>query len=253
MLSKRDVANGTIRHLAANACLMPLCAADWSPVTTVEGIGSHKPNQKLHPVQGRMTQMHGSQCGFCTPGIVVSIYSLLRSNPSLSMEEMQEHLDGNLCRCTGYRPILDAAKSLCADADACGSGCGGCNGGGCAADITDGTCGAGTCGAGACGDGEHVGAAQRPADPTGRMVEGGDVVTTTGDKLRHFSERYHQSAAAATEPDFPEELAASKGFQRSICARRPGTARGGVRPASTTCFCSRRPTPTRASSSEAPR
>lgn len=66
----------------------------------------------LHPVQKRLAFLHGSQCGFCTPGIVMSLYTILRSNPDATPEEIEESLDGNLCRCTGYRPILDAAKSL---------------------------------------------------------------------------------------------------------------------------------------------
>lgn len=66
----------------------------------------------LHPVQKRLAFLHGSQCGFCTPGIVMSLYTILRSNPDATPHEIEESLDGNLCRCTGYRPILDAAKSL---------------------------------------------------------------------------------------------------------------------------------------------
>lgn len=68
--------------------------------------------QGLHPVQKRIATMHGSQCGYCTPGIVMAIYTQLRRNPSSTPHDIEESLDGNLCRCTGYRPILDAAKSL---------------------------------------------------------------------------------------------------------------------------------------------
>lgn len=77
---------------------------------TVEGIGSTKSG--LHPVQQRMAQAHGSQCGFCTPGFVMSMYALVRSRngSSISEEEIEETLAGNLCRCTGYRPILDAFR-----------------------------------------------------------------------------------------------------------------------------------------------
>ena len=88
--------------------LMPVCAADWCAVTTVEGIGSTR--TALHPVQERMTLMHGSQCGFCTPGIVMALYSLFRSDPSLPAAKMQEHLDGNLCRCTGYDKIIRSVQ-----------------------------------------------------------------------------------------------------------------------------------------------
>ena len=100
MLSSFDASTGAIRHAAVNACLMPLCAAHWCAVTTVEGIGSTR--SKLHPVQQRMTEMHGSQCGFCTPGIVMAMYSLLRATPDATVAHVEEHLDGNLCRCTKY-------------------------------------------------------------------------------------------------------------------------------------------------------
>jgi xanthine dehydrogenase/oxidase len=104
---------------------MPVLAADGCHVTTVEGIGSVKGNN-LHPVQQAMVDMHGSQCGFCTPGIIVSLYTLLSNNPTV--EHVQEHLDGNLCRCTGYRPIWDAARSLCVNGEdavrgPCGTPC----------------------------------------------------------------------------------------------------------------------------------
>ena len=73
MVSSYDIPTRRVRHRAVNACLFPLCAADWCAVTTVEGIGSTREGEGLHPVQERMTQMHGSQCGFCTPGIVMAM------------------------------------------------------------------------------------------------------------------------------------------------------------------------------------
>jgi xanthine dehydrogenase/oxidase len=125
MLSKKNVDTGKIKHFSVNACLMPVLAADGCHVTTVEGIGTVK-NDNLHPVQNAMVDMHGSQCGFCTPGIIVSIYALLANNPTTAY--LEEHLDGNLCRCTGYRPIWDAARSLCDDGEElvkgpCGTAC----------------------------------------------------------------------------------------------------------------------------------
>ncbi len=99
-----------LRHVSANACLTPLCACDGYAVTTIEGIGGMK--QGLHPVQERLANMHGSQCGFCTPGIVMSLYTQLRQYPNSTPHELEECMDGNLCRCTGYRPIIDAARSL---------------------------------------------------------------------------------------------------------------------------------------------
>jgi xanthine dehydrogenase/oxidase len=104
---------------------MPALAADGCHVTTIEGIGSVK-GDNLHPIQKAMVEMHGSQCGFCTPGIIVAIYALYANN--CNTKAIEEHLDGNLCRCTGYRPIWDAARSLCDDSEVlvrgpCGTPC----------------------------------------------------------------------------------------------------------------------------------
>lgn len=99
-----------IRHVAANACLTPVCAVHGMAVTTVEGIGSTK--TKLHPVQERIAKAHGSQCGFCTPGIVMSMYALLRSAPKPTMKDMEIAFQGNLCRCTGYRPIIEGYRTF---------------------------------------------------------------------------------------------------------------------------------------------
>uniref|UniRef100_A0A452RIE2 Xanthine dehydrogenase n=1 Tax=Ursus americanus TaxID=9643 RepID=A0A452RIE2_URSAM len=79
-------------------------------VTTVEGIGSTK--SRLHPVQERISKSHGSQCGFCTPGIVMSMYTLLRNQPDPTVEEIENAFQGNLCRCTGYRPILQGFRTF---------------------------------------------------------------------------------------------------------------------------------------------
>ncbi|KAF9348535.1 hypothetical protein BGX34_002424 [Mortierella sp. NVP85] len=98
-----------IRHLNVNGCLTPLCSVDGKHVITIEGLGNYK---NPHPVQERIALCFGSQCGFCTPGIAMSLYALLRTNPTPTEDEIEESFDGNLCRCTGYRPILDAAKSF---------------------------------------------------------------------------------------------------------------------------------------------
>jgi xanthine dehydrogenase/oxidase len=148
MISKFDHLTNSVKHLSSNACLTPICALDGYAVTTVEGIGGMR--QGLHPVQKRVSSMHGSQCGFCTPGIVMAIYTQLRSKPDSTPHEIEESLDGNLCRCTGYRPILDAAKSLSNNKSGCCGGAtssaGGCCGGAgdnssCCKDQTD--CGSG--------------------------------------------------------------------------------------------------------------
>lgn len=101
---------GELHHVAANACLTPVCAVHGMSVTTVEGIGSTK--TKLHPVQERIALAHGSQCGFCTPGIVMSMYALLRSTPKPTMKDMEIAFQGNLCRCTGYRPIIEGYRTF---------------------------------------------------------------------------------------------------------------------------------------------
>lgn len=82
-------------------------------VTTVEGIGSTK--TRLHPVQERIAKAHGSQCGFCTPGIVMSMYTLLRTNSTITYNDMEVAFQGNLCRCTGYRAIIEGYKTFIED------------------------------------------------------------------------------------------------------------------------------------------
>uniref|UniRef100_H2YV29 Xanthine dehydrogenase/oxidase n=1 Tax=Ciona savignyi TaxID=51511 RepID=H2YV29_CIOSA len=110
MLSKWDAETKRIEHFSVNACLAPLVSVHKCAVTTVEGIGSVKTG--LHAVQERISKFHGSQCGFCTPGIVMSMYALLRNNATPSLESIECALQGNLCRCTGYRPILSAFQTF---------------------------------------------------------------------------------------------------------------------------------------------
>eukprot|EP01065_Artemidia_motanka_P006570 TRINITY_DN1321_c6_g1_i1.p1 TRINITY_DN1321_c6_g1~~TRINITY_DN1321_c6_g1_i1.p1 ORF type:complete len:1373 (+),score=457.81 TRINITY_DN1321_c6_g1_i1:112-4119(+) len=98
-----------------NSCLAPLCSMDGCSVTTVEGIGS---KASMHPVQESLAKSHASQCGFCTPGFVVSMYAALRNNATPTMAQIERCLDGNLCRCTGYRPILDAFRPFAIDGGA---------------------------------------------------------------------------------------------------------------------------------------
>ncbi|XP_034253474.1 xanthine dehydrogenase-like [Thrips palmi] len=116
MVSRVDRGTGKTRHLAVNACLAPVCAMHGLAVTTVEGIGSTR--TRLHPVQERIAKAHGSQCGFCTPGIVMSMYALLRTLPKPSMHDLELAMQGNLCRCTGYRPILEGFRTFTEDYEA---------------------------------------------------------------------------------------------------------------------------------------
>ncbi|XP_042789247.1 xanthine dehydrogenase/oxidase-like isoform X2 [Panthera leo] len=118
MLSKYDRFQNKIIHFSVNACLAPICSLHHVAVTTVEGIGSTK--SRLHPVQERIAKSHGSQCGFCTPGIVMSMYTLLRNQPEPTIEEIEDAFQGNLCRCTGYRPILQGFRTFARDGGCCG-------------------------------------------------------------------------------------------------------------------------------------
>ena len=93
---------------ALRACLMFAVQADGGEVTTIEGLGG--PDGALSPVQDAFRAEHGLQCGFCTPGFVVSVTALLRENPQPSEADIREALSGNLCRCTGYQGIVRAVQ-----------------------------------------------------------------------------------------------------------------------------------------------
>ncbi len=93
---------------AVRSCLVFAVQADSAEVITIEGIGS--PGGELSPVQAAFRDCHGLQCGFCTPGFVVSATAFLRDHPDPTDEELREGLSGNLCRCTGYQGILKAVR-----------------------------------------------------------------------------------------------------------------------------------------------
>jgi carbon-monoxide dehydrogenase small subunit len=97
---------------AVRSCLLFAVQADGAEVTTVEGISA--PDGTLSPVQEALRDCHGLQCGFCTPGFVVSITALLRDEPAPSDDRIREALSGTLCRCTGYQGILEAVARLTA-------------------------------------------------------------------------------------------------------------------------------------------
>jgi len=90
------------------ACLMLAVQAEGRRVTTIEGLAGSDAPEALHPIQQAFRDKHGLQCGFCTPGIVLTTEAFLRENPSPSREEIRESLAGNLCRCTGYHFIVEA-------------------------------------------------------------------------------------------------------------------------------------------------
>lgn len=112
MVSRYNPNTQKVDHRAVNACLALLPSLDGAHVVTVEGLGNSK---NPHAIQRRIAEFHGSQCGFCTPGIVMALYAFLRNNPGATQADIEESFDGNLCRCTGYRPILDAAKTFGSD------------------------------------------------------------------------------------------------------------------------------------------
>lgn len=119
MISRYNPITKKIRHYPANACLTPICSLYGVAVTTIEGIGSTK--TRIHAVQERIAKCHGTQCGYCTPGMVMSIYTLLRNHPEPTLDQLTDALGGNLCRCTGYRPIIDACKTFCKTSGCCQS------------------------------------------------------------------------------------------------------------------------------------
>ena len=94
---------------AVRSCLVFAVQADGAEVTTIEAIGG--PDGELSPVQAAFRDEHGLQCGFCTPGFVMSVTAFLRDNPTPTDEEIREGLSGNLCRCTGYQGILRAIRA----------------------------------------------------------------------------------------------------------------------------------------------
>ena len=93
---------------SARSCLMFAVQAAGHTVTTVEGLAQDREN--LHPLQQAFWEAHGLQCGYCTPGILMTLIPFLQQNPDPTEDEIRHALSGNLCRCTGYQHIVDAVK-----------------------------------------------------------------------------------------------------------------------------------------------
>ncbi|XP_075153163.1 uncharacterized protein LOC142226821 [Haematobia irritans] len=112
----RHPVTGDIKTWSANSCLTLLNTCGSWEITTCEGIGNQRDG--YHAIQKRMAQLNATQCGYCSPGFVMSMYSLMESKGSnLSMQEIENSFSGNICRCTGYRSILDAMKSFASDSN----------------------------------------------------------------------------------------------------------------------------------------
>ncbi|MBV9567530.1 MAG: xanthine dehydrogenase small subunit, partial [Hyphomicrobiales bacterium] len=98
-----------VKYRAVNACIAPIASLDGRRLITIEHL---KAGGSLHPVQQAMVDQHGSQCGFCTPGIVMSLFALWLAEDEASEERIEDTLAGNLCRCTGYQPIIAAGRQM---------------------------------------------------------------------------------------------------------------------------------------------
>ncbi len=106
-----EAINGRLRLRSVNACIQLLPMLHGKLLLTVESLKPHK-TAPLHPVQRAMVDCHGSQCGFCTPGFVMSLFALFKHEPHPDRARINDVLSGNLCRCTGYRPIIEAARRM---------------------------------------------------------------------------------------------------------------------------------------------
>lgn len=111
MVGELNEAGDGIAYIAVNSCIQLLPSLDGKSIKTVESLV--RPDGSLHPIQEEMIKCHGSQCGFCTPGIVMSLVNLVQTQPKPDRREITDALSGNLCRCTGYKPIIDATSQAC--------------------------------------------------------------------------------------------------------------------------------------------
>lgn len=110
-----EAVDGRLRYRAVNACILFLPMLDGKEVITVEALSGA--DGALHPVQQAMVEQHGSQCGFCTPGFVMSLFAMYHTPGPVTRRQIDVNLAGNLCRCTGYAPIVRAAEASLTGAD----------------------------------------------------------------------------------------------------------------------------------------
>jgi len=105
-----EAVNGRVQFRAVNACIQFLPMLDGKALFTVESLKAA--DGSLHPVQQSLVDYHGSQCGFCTPGFVMSLFALYQGDAEINREVLDDVLSGNLCRCTGYKPIIEAGMRM---------------------------------------------------------------------------------------------------------------------------------------------
>lgn len=114
VLAEPDAKNpNTLHYRTVNSCITLMSAVHGKQLILVEHLSN---NDDLHPVQAALVEYHGSQCGFCTPGFIMSMFALYHSNTKPNRDDVLHALSGNLCRCTGYRPIIEATLAACAQA-----------------------------------------------------------------------------------------------------------------------------------------
>ena len=117
LIAKEVGADGKLSFKAVNSCILPLYLIDGAQVVTVEGIGkSNGMNVDLHAVQEKMVDCNGAQCGYCTPGFICAMAGAVEKfkseNREITEKKAKNYLTGNLCRCTGYQPIIEALTSV---------------------------------------------------------------------------------------------------------------------------------------------
>ncbi|MCX5807464.1 MAG: (2Fe-2S)-binding protein [Proteobacteria bacterium] len=95
--------------LPMRSCLLLVTEAEGKEITTIEGLSG---NGKLDPIQDAFIEYHAIQCGFCSPGMILTAYSLLKNNPDPDEEEIRHAISGNICRCTGYAKIVEAIQAI---------------------------------------------------------------------------------------------------------------------------------------------
>jgi len=111
MLSRFDEESKKVVVMPIQSCLTPLAMVDHCSIWTVEGISKGKKKlEELEPFQESLAKNHGTQCGYCSPGMVMSVHTQLEQNPTSSIADIEQCLEGNMCRCTGYRAVLDSLK-----------------------------------------------------------------------------------------------------------------------------------------------